>query len=239
MENCHIVDNTVSTPIEKLEIAVIGAGGTGSYVLQGLAKLNLALPELVYGSEGIHVDVYDPDIISETNVVRQLFRQNEVGDYKSKVLVENINRFYGYNWFAYNTKYQSDKSYDLLIICVDNMDARREIYNADYNFHRKESFYIVDYGNGEDFGQILLNQYLVRPKKLAWELPKGYLDIQDNPEEPSCSIAQALGRQKMFINPVIANLGLDLIYDLLTKPVITKQGIYLDLREGKTVAKSF
>ena len=135
--------------------------------------------------------------------------------------------------------FEPKESYDLIIICVDNMKARNEIYKECYDFHRKDSFYIVDYGNGKDFGQILLNQYLVKPKKLAWKLPPGYLDIKDDDNEPSCSIAMALEKQKMFINPIIANLGLDLIFDLLTKPVITKKAIYLDLEESKAVAQKF
>lgn len=240
----HKVSKDLTTPVEKIRICVIGAGGTGSYVLQGLAKIHLALPELVHNSKGITVDVYDPDVVSNSNVCRQLYRDDEVGDYKAKVLVSNINRYYGYNWRSIPEKFDNPKyDYNIFIICVDSMSSRREIYKLlEEAESRLYNFYVVDYGNGKDFGQVLLSQYIRQPlNKFArpWDLPKGYLDIEDDEEEPSCSIAQALSRQKMFINPTIANIGLDLIFDLLTKPIITKQEVYLDLNNGKMVSKEF
>ena len=61
----HLVKNFLSNPLSSIKIDLIGVGGTGSYVLQGLAKLNLVHNELVLNSKGIEVNVYDPDIISK------------------------------------------------------------------------------------------------------------------------------------------------------------------------------
>lgn len=238
MRNYHKVSEDISTPTEVLKIAVIGAGGTGSYVLQGLAKIDLAIKEIVHGSKGISVHVYDDDIISESNCVRQLYHKDEVGEYKSVVLVNNINRYYSNTWEAFPRKfYKSNNDYHLVVVCVDSMKSRREIYNilkkSDCRF---PSFYIIDYGNGKDFGQVLLNHYIVNPKnkrhRLQWDLPESYLKTKDDDNEPSCSISQALNKQKMFVNPIIANLGLDLIYNLLTKPIIHDKGLFFNLENG-------
>ena len=238
MEKHHKVSEEISTPIEKIKIAVIGAGGTGSYVLQGLAKIGLAIPEIVHGNKGISVSVYYADVVSKSNCVRQLYHENEIGEYKSVVLVNNINRYYSYTWKAFDRKFYNDnKDYHLVVVCVDNMKSRKEIYNMlEKSNCRFPNFYIIDYGNGKDFGQVLLNHYIVNPKnkrhELQWDLPEGYLEIKDDDNEPSCSIAQALNKQKMFVNPIIANLGLDLIYNLLTTPIIYSKGLFFNLETG-------
>lgn len=239
----HIVNPTISNPTERIKIAVIGAGGTGSYVLQGLAKINLALPELIHGSKGISVDVWDDDRVSPSNIVRQLYREDEIGLYKSSVLVRNINRYYGYNWEAKTKRFdENDKNYHIFLICVDSMKSRREIYRMIKNSKLYyDEVYILDFGNEKDFGQVILSSY-IKPAfpdevKFNLELPEDYLMTEDEEDEPSCSIAQSLGRQKMFINPIIANLGLDLLYDLLTKPYINKTQLYINLNNGKMLSK--
>jgi hypothetical protein len=60
----------------------------------GLPYLHQAL--LAYGhQEGIHVTFLDPEVISPTNCVRQPFSRSEVGLYKSVVLANRLNLFWG------------------------------------------------------------------------------------------------------------------------------------------------
>ena len=78
----------------KVRVLVVGCGGNGSAIAAGLPYLHQAL--LVYGHpEGVHVTLLDPDIISPANCVRQPFSRSEIGLYKSVVLANRVNLFWG------------------------------------------------------------------------------------------------------------------------------------------------
>ncbi|MFD2274263.1 ThiF family adenylyltransferase [Undibacterium arcticum] len=63
---------------QKVRVAVIGAGGTGSQVLNGLVRLHLAL--LAFGHPGgLDVTLWDDDQVSEANVGRQSFFSRRCG----------------------------------------------------------------------------------------------------------------------------------------------------------------
>lgn len=74
-----------------MTVFVIGAGGTGSQVATGLARISVALQAL--GHPGLHVTVFDPDTVTEANIGRQLFSGSELGLNKAAALVTRINRF--------------------------------------------------------------------------------------------------------------------------------------------------
>ena len=56
----------------QVNIALVGAGGNGSQMLTGPARLHTAMLALQHPA-GLRVTVYDPDRVSESNVGRQLF----------------------------------------------------------------------------------------------------------------------------------------------------------------------
>ena len=58
--------------------SVIGAGGTGSQMLMGLAQLHTAMIALGHPG-GLDVTVIDSDQVSEANVGRQMFYPSDVG----------------------------------------------------------------------------------------------------------------------------------------------------------------
>jgi len=81
----------------RVRVLVVGCGGNGSAIAAGLPYLHQAL--LAYGhSEGLHVTLLDPDAVSPTNCVRQPFSQSEIGLYKSVVLANRLNLFWGLDW---------------------------------------------------------------------------------------------------------------------------------------------
>ena len=106
----------------KISINVIGAGGTGSYVISNLARINKVLTML--GRPGFHVTAFDTDIVSKYNVGRSLFSEADIGYNKAQVLIQRINRFFGYEW-----DYSEQDSYhsNILISCVDNVKTRQKI----------------------------------------------------------------------------------------------------------------
>jgi PRTRC genetic system ThiF family protein len=57
-------------------------------------------------------------------------------------------------------------------------------------------------------------------------------DVTDDDDGPSCSLAEALGRQDLFINDWIAKAGLDLLWRLFRNGEIDRHGYMVSLDEG-------
>ena len=60
-----------------VHVNVAGCGGNGCHVLMGLAQLQKALRGL--GHPGLEVTAFDPDTVSEANLGRQLFTEEDIG----------------------------------------------------------------------------------------------------------------------------------------------------------------
>ena len=86
-----------------LMVAVVGVGGTGSEIISNLTHLHLALKALGY--DGLHVVAFDPDRVSEANVVRQRYALADVGLYKTEVLIHRVNLTYAVRWEAVTTRF--------------------------------------------------------------------------------------------------------------------------------------
>ena len=102
MKKIHYTDSYLLKPYHPVTIHVAGAGGTGSQVITNLARMNVALQAL--GHPGLHVTVFDPDIITEANIGRQLFSETELGQGKATAAVTRVNRFFGTTWTAENCR---------------------------------------------------------------------------------------------------------------------------------------
>jgi len=84
----HFTDNYLINPTNPVTVTLIGAGGTGSQLLTALARMNHALVAL--GHAGLHVSLYDDDVVTEANLGRQLFADAELGQYKAAALINRI-----------------------------------------------------------------------------------------------------------------------------------------------------
>src|SRR5258706_6205187 len=136
-------------------LAVIGCGGTGTAVLGGLPFLHQALTAI--GHPGLHVIAADGDKVSKTNCVRQPFSESEIGLFKSTVLVNRLNLFWGLKWQA-STESVTKKTQgkiDILISCVDTRAARLEIVSSPVF---QECAYWLDSGNTANCEQFKLAQ---------------------------------------------------------------------------------
>ena len=76
MKKIHYTDRYLLNPYHPVTVFVIGAGGTGSQVATGLARMSVALQAL--GHPGLHVTVFDPDTVTEANIGRQLFNGTRI-----------------------------------------------------------------------------------------------------------------------------------------------------------------
>ena len=63
----------------KMPVSIIGAGGIGSVVTLALAKMGLT-----------ELDVYDYDQVADWNVPNQMFRPNQIGEFKVDALKEVV-----------------------------------------------------------------------------------------------------------------------------------------------------
>ena len=108
MKRVHYIDNYLVNPQHPVTVNLIGAGGTGSQVLTCLARLDAALRGL--GHPGLFVTLYDPDIVTEANIGRQLFGPSDLGQNKAQCLVTRINNFFGNDWKAQPDIYPTGSS---------------------------------------------------------------------------------------------------------------------------------
>ena len=105
MKRVHYTDSYLMNPQHPVTVNIIGAGGTGSQVLTCMARLDVTLRAL--GHPGLFVTLYDPDIVTEANIGRQLFGPMDLGLNKAQCLVTRINNFFGNDWKAEARLYPS------------------------------------------------------------------------------------------------------------------------------------
>ena len=245
----HYLEQYIASSVHKITVNLVGCGGTGTHVLTNLAMMNHSLVKL--GRQPLFVRVWDPDIVSEHNIGRQLFSPVDVGAYKAEVLVTRINRFYGLQWtsmpqlFPSNTIWDRDgNGANFTISCVDTVKARKAISKMQSingrSSHYSISYYWLDIGNNKDSGQVLLGTFrpIDQPKGnfnrmlplFTDEFPKA----KDNKTEPSCSMAEALASQDLFINKFMAICATHMLWDLLINYRVNYRGIYVNLKDIKT-----
>lgn len=251
----HFTDQYLLDPTNPIELNLIGAGGTGSKVLTALLEMNHSLNEL--GHAGLMVRLWDNDIVSGANLGRQRFAESEQGLYKSVALINRANRWAGTNWKAETTKFQRDAlgklpknaQANIFISCVDTVQSRFEIAEMLMGMDRRYMYrnspkYWLDFGNGKFTGQAILATVgkLQQPKSEKYEpidhLPFvteefGDLLKQSETEDdtPSCSLAEALEKQDLFINSALAQLGCSLLWSLFRNGMTENRGVFLNLKD--------
>ncbi|WP_072378717.1 PRTRC system ThiF family protein [Novosphingobium sp. NDB2Meth1] len=231
-----------------LRVLLIGCGGNGAQMLMGLASLDTALREI--SSRSLDVTVVDDDTVSEANLGRQPFYRCDLGNSKARTLVERINIAHGLNWRAVHGRAPEAigvGGHDLVITCVDTATARRAIGAAmqpdpqDYN-HNPPAYWL-DLGNRSTDGQLLIGQParkydkegLVRLPTVLEYFPELADETVVEDDAPSCSVAEALERQSLFINRVVASHALALLFELLGRGSIGHAGAFINLASGQAV----
>lgn len=241
MKYRHYTHNYVLAPPHELTVSLIGCGGTGSQVLTALGRMNYALKQL--GHPGLLVTVYDGDIVTEANCGRQLFSEQDIGHNKAETLVTRLNMFFGTRWDCVQEMYTATTpTSNITISCVDTVKARKDIavsLRQKSLYDRDKVLYWLDFGNTADSGQVVLGtagRKHQQPKGKHCCVPKlksvdnifNLSKLSDSKSGPSCSLAQALSKQDLFINSTLANIGMDLLWKLF-KGVIDIHGAYLNL----------
>jgi PRTRC genetic system ThiF family protein len=254
----HIVEKELLQPYNPVTVNLIGAGGTGSQVLTALARMNLALIGL--GQPGLMVRCFDDDKVERANLGRQLFTTAELGLHKSVALINRINRFFGTNWKAETEKFDKyfvegggDNCATITISCVDTVKARFEIgdilkaVGKQFGNNRSRPLYWMDFGNSKDSGQVVLatigkisqpTSEKFRPVDCLPFVTEEFKDLlmqsENTDNTPSCSLAEALTKQDLFINSTLANLGASLLWQLFRGGILYNRGFFLNLKDFRT-----
>jgi PRTRC genetic system ThiF family protein len=229
---------------KPVKILLVGAGGTGSQMVKTLVNLHKAMVALGH-PHGLRVTVVDPDIVSQANIGRQNFYPGDVGSFKADVLVTRA------NMELENVVWESDigkldtrsnlEDYDIVIGAVDNRAARLGILRGLEGAHSGIRYWL-DMGNRKADGQAILGEVSSRSKvgedKLrlphVGELYPELIDPahEDADDTPSCSLAEALEKQSLFINPTIANFAGNILSQLFTKGQIENHGVFVNLERS-------
>lgn len=245
MKYKHFVHPYILDPAHPLTVALIGAGGTGSQVLTSIGRMNYALREL--GHPGLQVKVYDADIVTAANCGRQLFSPVEVGRNKSEVLTSKLNMFFGTAWDSIPEMYNENTEHtNIVISCVDTVSSRltikknleRTSSQGGYGYDMQRNYYWMDFGNNQSTGQVVLGTLRdISPNKKKdnvgnlrcvtdiFDLTK----VNEKDSGPSCSLAEALSKQDLFINSTLAQIGMALLWKMFTKGVLDIHGAFLNL----------
>lgn len=254
MENnrIHIIPPYLLQPTNPITVNVIGAGGTGSHMISALSRINTALN--CFEHPGLQVNLFDDDVVTVANPGRQLFFNSEIGLNKAVALVNRYNRCFGTAWRAHPFRYEKASfnkeklpKANITISCTDDPDTRFEIAeilksskSKDRNLHQQ--YYWMDFGNSRYTGQVILSTVseIEQPKsskftpiaKLPFvtdEFPE-LLNEARTDNTPSCSLAEALEKQDLFINTGLVQFGGSLLMQMLREGMITFRGLFLNLQ---------
>lgn len=217
----------------RVNICVIGVGGTGSEVLAGLARIDFAIREL--GHPGLKITAWDGDHVERPNIGRQSFYPADLGHNKALVTIQRINYLFALDWVAMPWMFDAEKrgvDSDLVITCVDVAQFRADLAKSNKNSRGLW----LDTGNGSHTGQVILGR-LGHSDSNSISLPSVFdfypeLDGMVDNNTPSCSMEEALANQDLPINRAIANVAMQLIWSLLRHGGLNHQGAYVDIRKG-------
>lgn len=247
----------------KLRIIQVGAGGTGSFAALAIARLMFELKESGKAAELL---IVDPDRIESGNIPRGNFCAAEIGSFKSQTLAKRIALAWGLECHYANEPFDAEthlkqsasdyRSLTVIVGCVDNHLARREIHRAVEQFQGYQSndapnIWWIDGGNGKYSGQVLIGSTTKRlkPEKhlvgssICRSLPAPSLVHPELLEEEarskrkveaplSCPERIHLGEQSLNINQRVAVEIAEMLTAFLLTNSLRRFATYFDLESG-------
>lgn len=190
---------------------IVGAGGTGSHLLEPLSRL------LLFHENGTrNIVVIDGDVYEEHNSVRQLFDNQLLGRNKAEAAAErlgfaNIQPIPRYvdgetflNILSGITEAKKETKL-LVILCVDN-DATRHDIIAGLDAEGYTNFALVTPGNGYNSGQVMSyvkwNDEALTPHPFAKQ--PGLANPEDHIPGFGCQVEAASTPQLITANAMAA-----------------------------------
>jgi len=234
---------------QKNNIVLVGCGGTGGFVAEGLCRLLINDPD-------VPLLFIDHDRVEEHNLRRQQFFYGDIGKFKSQALAERLSRRYGrviaYSVYPYMHDLIGESMggglhtmaiQGLIVSCVDDStDARRTIAET-----LQPNSWWLDAGNGYSSGQVLLgncrdagmlegafDQKTMKVSALpspSLQLPSLLAPPAATVQAEDCAEAVIAEEQSPVINQAMDALILEFISQLL-KATLSWMGAYLDMGAG-------
>jgi PRTRC genetic system ThiF family protein len=147
-------------------IMVVGAGGTGGYLVRDLARFIYALREKGDARQ-FSLSLIDGDEVEAKNVLRQNFISRDIGKKKSDILakryagtfgieIQSVSEMADSNLLSLLHKNQDVRGQmiqNIVVGCVDNHNARRAMKQYSDN---KRNVYWIDSGNETKSGQAVI-----------------------------------------------------------------------------------
>ncbi|MGB7070627.1 MAG: ThiF family adenylyltransferase [Pyrinomonadaceae bacterium] len=253
----------VVMPVEynSVRFIVVGAGGTGSFVIPAIARLIYELKQ--QQNKSAEMLIVDPDIVETNNIPRSNFCFAEVGRYKAQTLAERVSMAWGIETSFSCEKFDPEKhlkssnsdyrNLTIIVGCVDNYMARREMHRALDEFRSygdQSRVWWIDGGNGKASGQVLLGSTTkpLKPEQyftgtsICRALPSPSLQHPDllQPEkietksDESCPERVRLGEQGLNINQRVAIEMVEILSSLLLTRDLRRFAVYFELESGTT-----
>ena len=246
----------------KLRIIQVGAGGTGSFAALASARLMFELKESGKAAELL---IVDPDRIESGNIPRGNFCAAEIGSFKAQTLAKRIALAWGLECHYANEPFDAEthlkqsasdyRSLTVIVGCVDNHLARREMHRAVEQFQGYQSndapnTWWVDGGNGKYSGQVLIGSTTKRlkPEKhfvgssICRSLPAPslvhpeLLTDQEKERRPltpvSCPERIRLGEQSLNVNQRVAVEIAEMLTSMFLARNLKRFATYFDLESG-------
>ncbi len=155
---------------------VVGTGGNGGWLLDGLAGLLLDLTECrqagvtfrenALAPYPVELALVDPDVVEQRNLARQNFWRADVGRPKARALSDRYRRALGLESEFHTTVFRPDNpmhlpgtDLEILVGCGDNTAVRRLMHEAltvrGAPYAPRPHRVLLDLGNGRHTGQVL------------------------------------------------------------------------------------
>jgi PRTRC genetic system ThiF family protein len=241
--------------ISRYAVYLVGTGGTGSFVALHLARL-----AYVAQAKGLSLRLIfiDPDHVEAKNIGRQNFAPPEIGQPKAVALARRYSYAFGLKIESRVERFRADmvqpeyRELALVIGCVDNPAARREISNTVAGGR----VWWLDSGNALDCGQVLIGNSpkpapVIDPTGFAVGVPWPSLQeatLLDNEPAPdpapaagvpptngvaaSCAELLAAEVQSLMINQAMAGWVSVYAYRLILARDLDIMATYVNLSAG-------
>ncbi|WP_199438514.1 PRTRC system ThiF family protein [Vibrio owensii] len=230
-ENNTFIDNSLTD--RSLSIALVGCGGTGSFLVDELIALDTALKALD-PHNALTVTLYDPSTVTQANLVRQKFFPTQIGMNKAEALAWTANNLHGksfsYKADAFDPKIH--RAHNIIITALDKPSTRLNLYNELLNqTHR----FWLDCGNDDQSGNVVLGE--LGFKKEGVRLPTvcdffDYSTLSDADSEiKSCSALESLTRQKLGVNATCARIAGQVLFNLVINGSLKNNGAIFDIED--------
>ena len=209
-----------------LKIIVLGAGGTGGYLIPHLYRIGYAI------GRDIRIIVCDGDVVEEKNLIRQNFIVQDIGRNKAQVQAERYSAAFGIECEyrpefieteneLYHLTLPDHQPYGhpsqrvILLGCVDNNRSRQLCHQV---FYRHRDLIYIDSGNGEHTGQVVCG--VRRNGKTTYKpvctlYPEMLKEEDKFPSELSCAERTVSAPQSVTANLTAATAVVSFLYDLV------------------------